>query len=110
RGARAPRRGGAGYAGPLAAGFFGLYGAASYVTGVPHILRERISDPTSALTVRAASPASLAYIRGRERVDTSKEAPVAVVPVQVVSNLSPRFRILPFHLVETTRWSGRVGR
>jgi hypothetical protein len=105
--AAATRKGVTRYAGPIVAGLFGLYGAASYATGVPRILRERISDPTSGLTVRATSPAALAYIRERERVGGSQERPVAVVPVQVAANLRG-FRIIPFHVVETTRWNGRV--
>jgi hypothetical protein len=109
--AASTRNGVARYVGPIVAGLFGLYGAASYVTGVPRILREHIADPTSGLTVRATSPAALAYIRGREHLDASQEAapPTAVVPVQVVTNL-PGFRIIPVHLVESTRWSGRVGK
>src|SRR5262249_29420771 len=42
--AAATRTGMARYAGPIVTGLFGLYGAASYTTAVPHILREHISD------------------------------------------------------------------
>jgi hypothetical protein len=95
------------YVGPLVAGFFGLYGAASYVTGVPRILREQRSDPTSGVTVRATSPAVLAYVRERQHVTPSGERPLVVAPVEVAANLRG-FRLLPFHVVESAQWHGLV--
>jgi hypothetical protein len=93
--------------GLVAASFFGLYGLASYATGVPRILHEGIGDPMSGVTVRVTSPAAVAYLREQQRSRATQAMPVAVVPVQVATNLRG-FRILPFHAVETTRWSGRV--
>jgi hypothetical protein len=97
------------YSGPLVAGLFAVYGAFSYAKGIPRILRERITDASTGLSVRVASPAVLDYLRSRRLDDTTREGPVVVVPVQVAVNL-PGFRVIPYHLLDKARWNGRVER
>ena len=95
------------YSGPLVAGLFGLYGAVSYAKGVPRILREHVYDRSTGLTVRITSPAALDYLRERQLAEATDSSPVVVVPIQLAVNL-PGVRVIPYHLLETTRWNGRV--